>query len=220
MTTQPLDLTNIQAALFDMDGTMVDNAPFHKKAWQEFYTRHGMELSDEDFRVKFSGKNNKQIFQMIVGEDISDEEVNTLADEKESIYRELYAKDIQPITGFYAFLDVLKQRGIKLAVATTAIKANREFILNTLNLNKYFDAVIGYEDVVKGKPDPEIFLKAAEKLGVHPENCIVFEDAPSGIEAAKRADMKTVGLLTSHTKEELNADIVITNFEELEITNY
>lgn len=215
---QTLALTNIHAVLFDMDGTMVDNTEYHKKAWQEFFKRHDMEFSEEDFRVKFSGKNNKQIFQMLFGEHISDEEVNTFADEKETIYRELYTDHVKPIAGLPEFLEELKQKGIKIAVATTAIKANRDFILNALKLNNTFDAVIGYEDVIKGKPDPEIFLKAADKLGVKPESCIVFEDAPSGIEAAKRAGMRTVGLLTSHTKEKQNADIVIDNFRELKVS--
>ncbi|HSW89110.1 MAG TPA: HAD family phosphatase [Candidatus Saccharimonadales bacterium] len=212
---QTLDLTNIHAVLFDMDGTMVDNTAYHKKAWEEFYKRHHMEFSDEDFRVKFSGKNNKQIFQMIFGEDIFDEEVNKFADEKESLYRELYAPYIKPIDGLLEFIEKLKQKGIKIAVATTAIKENRDFILNALKLNNTFDAIIGYEDVAKGKPDPEIFLKAATALNVKPETCIVFDDAPSGIEAAKRVGMKTVGLLTSHTKEELNADNTIIDFQLL-----
>ncbi len=101
MTKQPLDITNIKAVLFDMDGTMVDNMNYHKKAWQEFYKKHHMVLSDKDFRVKFSGKNNKQIFQIIFERDLSDEDVSKFSEEKESFYRELYAKDIKPIAGLY-----------------------------------------------------------------------------------------------------------------------
>jgi beta-phosphoglucomutase len=212
---QPLDLTEIQAVIFDMDGTMVDNTNYQKKAWEGFYKNHNLQFSDEDLRVKFSGKNNRQIFQMVFGENISTEDINKYADEKESLYRELYAPHIKPMAGFLEFIEKLKQKGIKTAIATTAIKENREFILNALNLDNTFDAIIGYEDVIKGKPDPEIFLTAAQAVQVQPAACIVFEDAPSGIEAAKRAGTRTVGLLTSHTKEELQADIVIRNFEDL-----
>lgn len=211
-----LDLTNIHGVLFDMDGTMVDNMVYHKNAWEEFYKRHDMQFSDEEFRIKFSGKNNRQVFQMLFGERISEEQIQTYADEKETIYRELYKDHVTPITGLLEFIDRLKQQSIKIAVATTAIKANRDFVLHALKLSNTFDAIIGYEDVLKGKPNPEIFLKAAQALNVKPAACIVFEDAPSGIEAAKQAGMRTVGVRTSHTKEELHADITIKDFEELE----
>ncbi|HSW97355.1 MAG TPA: HAD family phosphatase [Candidatus Saccharimonadales bacterium] len=209
---EALELTNIKGILFDMDGTMVDNTAYHKKAWEEFYKVHHMQFPDKDFRMKFSGKNNKQIFQMIFGENISDEDINKFADEKELMYRKLYASNIKPIKGLFEFIEKLKKKDIKIAVATTAIKENRDFILKELGLNNAFDAIIGYEDIIKGKPNPEIFLKAAAALHIKPESCIVFEDAPSGIEAAKRAGMKTVGVVTSHTNKELLADRKIENF--------
>lgn len=215
---QLLDLTSIQAVLFDMDGTMIDNMYLHKHAWQEFTKRRGIEITDEEFKVKFPGTKSRHLMQMIFGQQTSEKDIEKLTNEIEELYRTMAAKEIEPIPGLLELINRLKQKRIKLAVATSAPKGNRDLVLKTLGLQHTFDVIVGEEDIQHGKPDPEIFLKAAQALHVSPTHCLVFEDAPFGVEAAKKAGMKVLALLTSHTQDELNdADMLIRNFEELEI---
>jgi len=133
-----------------------------------------------------------------------------------SIYRELYARNIKEIEGLTNLIDKLQKRKLKLAIATTAPKENRDFILEGIGLSDTFNIIVGDEDVIRGKPHPEVYLKAAEKLAIDPSKCVAFEDTPSGVESAKSAGMTVVALTTSYTKEELKeADIVIKDFSEL-----
>lgn len=211
-------LAGIKGALFDMDGTMIDNQPYHRKAWLEFAKRHGFNWTEEEIRIKTSGKKNSQILPGLLQKELTDDEINLLANEKEQIYRELYNGNITPIDGLLGIIKILKERGIKIAVATTAQKKNRDFILGGLEIEDQLDAVIGEEDFTKGKPDPELLLKAAEKLGLDPATCIMFDDAPVGIEAAHRASMKIICLVTTHSADEFNgADLIIHNFSDLQL---
>ena len=216
MKTDVLDYSAIKAVIFDMDGTMVDNNEFHMRAFQEFCRRHGKILSDEEFMDKFVGRQNNHLMPMVFGEDLSQEEVEAYGDEKEAIYREMYADHIRPVFGLHDFLKLLKEKDIKVAIATGANEANRKFVLQKLDLIHTFDEIVGSEEIKHGKPEPDIFLATAEKLGISPEKCIVFEDAPAGITAAKRAGMEAVALTTTHTEDELKeADVVVKDFAEL-----
>lgn len=218
MQKQKLSFNSIKAVIFDMDGTMVDNNEFHKKAFQEFCKRHGKTLTDEEYMKKFSGRSNKQVMPLVFGKDLTEEEFHRYDDEKESIYRDMYADHIKPIEGLHEFLDKLAERGIKIAMATGSPHKNRKFIIDALNLEKVFDAIVGGEEIKRGKPEPDAFLTAAKKLKVPPSNCVVFEDAPPGITAAKRAGMKVVGLLTSYSREDFKeADLIIENFTQIDI---
>ncbi|MBA3723853.1 MAG: HAD family phosphatase [Candidatus Levybacteria bacterium] len=218
MKTVHIDVKNVKAAIFDMDGTMVDNNEFHKKAFQKFCQHYGFTLTEEDFMKNYSGRSNKQLMPKVLGHDLSDEEIKKYAEEKESLYRDIYAAHIKPVEGLHELLAKLQKKHIKIAIATGAIQKNREFILNALQLVGTFDVIVGDEEVKSGKPHPDIFLKTAEKLGVKPENCIVFEDAPAGIAAAKKAGMKVIVLTTSHSKDALkDADLLIENFSQLEL---
>jgi beta-phosphoglucomutase len=212
-----LNLKSIKAVLFDMDGTMVHNLPFHNKAWQEFTNRHGFIVTEEEIKNKTSGKKNSQILPILLERQLSEEEIEKLGDEKEEIYRELYASHVTPIEGLSELVNKLKAKGIKVAVATTAQEKNRLFVLGELGLNSQIDVIVGEEHFTHGKPDPELFLKAAEKLGVKPEHCLVFDDAPIGVPTARAANMKIVGVLTTHEEAEFRgADLTIKNFSELE----
>lgn len=213
-----LDLNKYRAVIFDMDGTMIDNTAFHKKAWIEFCKRHGINLTEEEYLRKISGKRNDAILPMLLGRRIDEEEYNFLDEQKESIYRELYKPYLKETAGLKEFLIKLSERGLKLGIATTSSYRNRTFVLETLNLRDYFQVVIGGEHSKHGKPHPEIYMLAAGKLGVDPEKCLAFEDTPSGAKSAKSAGMKVVGVLTAHTKEELSeADYFIRDFTEIEI---
>ena len=213
-----LNLDGIEAAIFDMDGTMINNMSYHKKAWIEFCNRHGLSLTEDEFRERFSGKKNNQILNTVFGKELSPEEIKKFTDEKESIYQELYAPDIKEVQGLRNLLEQLKQRNIKLAIATTAPAGNREFGLKALGLNDTFEVILGDEHVNRGKPDPEIYLETAKKLGVDPTHCLVFEDSPVGVQAGKNAGMRVVGILTTHTAEELGAaDQHVNDFAQLEL---
>jgi beta-phosphoglucomutase family hydrolase len=186
-----------RAFVFDMDGTIVDNMGFHTRSWIEFFRRREMELDPDEFFRKTAGRHGKEIIRAYLGDGLADEDVAALNSEKETIYREMYAPHRKALDGFDAFIAQAKERGVALAVATSGPPGNIAFVLDGLDLRRHFDAVIGAADVQRGKPHPDVFLKAAESVNVAPEDCIVFEDAPLGVEAARNAGMPTVVLSTT-----------------------
>lgn len=196
-----LDFTK-RAFIFDMDGTIVDNMHVHTKAWGQLLAENGIEMNAHEFLVKTAGQTNREIMPKVFG-DISEERITELALRKEALYREMFLPVRKPVDGLIEFLEKSKDLGIKMAVATAAGIANMEFILDGLDLRKYFQTVTTAADVKRGKPDPEIFLKSAEKLDVQPKNCIVFEDAIGGFQAAYRAEMKSIGIATVNSIEDI-----------------
>lgn len=213
-----IDTSQYKAAIFDMDGTMIENMAYHKKAWQEFLRRHDIHLGDEEFQKRISGKKNDQIFEIVFGQKLSGDEIKRYTHEKEAIYRELYKSDIKEVGGLTRFVDQLARAGVKLAIATTAPKDNRNFALESLALEGRFEVILGDEHVTNGKPHPEIYLSTAKMLGVEPRECIVFEDSLPGVESGKAAGMTVVALLTSHGENELSqADSVINDFSEVAV---
>jgi beta-phosphoglucomutase len=211
-----ITLADFDAFIFDMDGTMINNMNYHKKAWMEFAKKHGQNFSEEEFKEKFSGKKNDKIFQLIFNNKLTVDEVAEFTEEKEEIYRKLYAPDITEVPGLTNIIKILHKNHKKLAVATTAPEKNREFGLSALHLIDSFDVILGDEDVTKGKPDPEIYLKTASQLGVSEKKCLVFEDSPPGVAAGRNAYMTVIGLLTTHSKEDLkDAKYCITDFTNL-----
>ncbi len=191
-----------RAFIFDMDGTLVDNMRFHTEAWGKMLAENGVAMNAHDFLVKTAGKTNREILPTVFGA-ISDEKITELGDRKESLYQELFLPHRQAIAGAIEFLEEAQSLGVKMAVATAAPNVNVEFILDGLDLRRFFQAVTTAADITNGKPDPEIFLRSAEKLGVEPENCLVFEDAVGGFEAAHRAEMKSIGIATVNSIEEI-----------------
>lgn len=211
-----LRFADFDAVIFDMDGTMINNMAYHKKAWMEFSQRHGQHFSEEEFKEKFSGKKNDKILQMIFNKELTSEEIASYTEEKEAIYRELYAPVIKEVSGLLELVKDLSEHHKKLAIATTAPKKNRDFGLEVLGIKKYFSVILGDEHVVKGKPDPEIYSETAKQLGVSPERCLVFEDSPPGIAAGKNAHMTVVGILTTHSEKDLQAaDYHVADFKQI-----
>lgn len=203
-----IDFTNY-AFIFDMDGTLVDNMHIHTKAWGKMLAENNIEMDAHDFLVKTAGKTSREILPEIFGR-ISDEKISELGERKESLYRELYLPVRKTVEGAIEFLEAARNLSVKMAVATAAPVANMEFILDGLDLRKYFGAITTAADITNGKPDPEIFLKSAEKLNVEPQNCLVFEDAIGGFQAAHRARMKSVGIATVNSIEDiLKSDSVV-----------
>ena len=210
-----LSRQDIEAIIFDMDGTMVANMEVHREAWRDFFIRHGKDVSAEDLH-QLSGKKNDEILKSIFGSRLTDTELSQLADEKEALYRERYKGYVQEVSGLKKLLIHLQDMGIKLAVATSAPMKNRELVLQELQLTQTFKVIVGDEDIVHGKPDPEIYIHTASLLDVDPARCVVFEDSPSGVASAKAAGMRVVAVLTSHEKSELHhADYFVDDFAQI-----
>ncbi|MBX3287954.1 MAG: HAD family phosphatase [Acidobacteria bacterium] len=198
-----------QAFIFDMDGTLVDNMHVHTAAWRQLIEENGLEFNERQFLVETAGQTNREIIPTVFGR-LSDEDITRLAVRKETLYREAFLPIRQPIAGLIEFLERSRDLGIKMAVATAASNPNMEFILDGLDLRKYFAAITTATDVTVGKPDPAMFLVSAQKMGVAAGNCIVFEDALGGFEAARRAGMKAIGITTVNSAEEvLKAEAVV-----------
>jgi beta-phosphoglucomutase family hydrolase len=190
--------TNPQRAfIFDMDGTIVDNMAFHTRSWLAFFQQRGQELDADVFFHSTAGRQGHEIIRTYLGEHLSDADTQALGLEKEVLYRELYRPHLATVAGFDVFVASAQQEGIALAVGTAAPAPNIEFTLDGLDLRRHFATVVGAADVKQGKPHPDVFLEAADRLKVRPEHCIVFEDAPLGVEAARRAGMRAVVLTTT-----------------------
>lgn len=189
--------------IFDVDGTMVDNKDYHERAWFELCKRHGLELTAEDYRTRIHARTNDKIIPDIFGADISINAADSIAIEKETIYRDLYRPHVKPLPGLIQFLNELKDRGIPCAAASNSPAGNVNLVLDELGIRHYFASVITADDVSHGKPDPEIFLTSAERLGLPPQRCIVFEDSAPGFEAARRADCPYIAIAIGADKEHL-----------------
>jgi beta-phosphoglucomutase family hydrolase len=203
----------VRAALWDLDGVLVDSAPFHFQAWRELMASLGRELSDADFRRTF-GLRNDAILRDLVG-DLSPAEVERLAARKEELFRQAARGNISALPGALALLRLLRERGLGLALVSSTPRANIDLVLSSLGLDAAFDVVLGEEDATRGKPDPEGYLSAAERLGVSPGECVVIEDAPVGVEAAKRGGMRCIGVSRDRPRDALaKADLVVENLED------
>lgn len=207
------------AVIFDMDGVIVDNMLHHKKAWEAFLKKRAPSLKIEDVTPHF-GKTNHDIMSFIFGRQATAEEVARWSEEKEGLYREIYAQDLAPLPGLLNLLKRLKKKEIRTVIATSAPKENVDFVLDELNMRSWFDAVIDASEVKRGKPDPEIYLKAARKVGCPPEACVVFEDSLAGIEAGLNAGMKVIGVATSLPAEKLKGTaLVVRDFREVTVAS-
>jgi len=208
-----------KAVLWDLDGVLVDTAPFHFQAWQELFQSLGKGFADADFRRIF-GLRNDAILRDILGE-LTRAKVERLAERKEELYRSKVEGRVTAIPGAVELLQRLQQRGRKMAIVSSTPGENVGVVLSSLGLEGVFEAVIAEEDASKGKPDPQGFLLAAEKLGVEARECVVIEDAPGGVEAAKRAGMCCIGLTTSRPREALaGADLVVDSLEEATVYSF
>lgn len=201
--------------IFDMDGVLVDSNPVHKKTLQSFFKKHDLEISEDFLRKKIYGRSNQEWIPDVYG-NVSREKLNRLADDKEKMFRDNFDPKSAMVPGLKGFLARLHQENIKMAVATSAPKENADFILSELSIGHYFDAVLDSSYVTKGKPHPEMYLKAAEALGLPPQQCLVFEDSLAGVESGIRAGAKVIGITTTHTSEELKDCVMVAgNFAEL-----
>jgi beta-phosphoglucomutase len=193
------------AALFDLDGTLVDNMRFHLEAWRVVLGELGVTLDDARMHREFSGKKSGEIIPVLLDRPLDAAEVLAIEHRKEALYRELYRPSVRLVPGARELIERLRARGIKVAIASAAPPENRAMVIDALQLAPLLDAVVGGEEVVHGKPSPDLFLLAARRVGVAPERCLVFEDAVNGVLAAIAAGAGAVGVTTLETAEQLRA---------------
>ena len=207
------------AAIFDMDGTLIDNTPYHFKSWQALFKKYNKgEVTRERYYTEFSGVPVLETIRKIFGDEYDEAGLKQLRDEKEELYRQEYAPYVTAINGLEPFLASLKDAGIKMAMATSATVKDVDFILAHVPIRDDFNTMVNTTMVSKQKPNPDIFLKAAELLNTTPSQCIVFEDSFAGIKAGRDAGMKVVAITTAHKADALqNVDLVINDYSELTV---
>jgi len=207
------------AVIFDMDGVVVDNITYHFDAWRQFASRYGFSLSDEELTRYVNGRVAKEVLEYLFNQELTPEEVHRYTEEKETAYRDLYRPHLKPTEGLLPFLQMLQANRIPVAVATSAPYTNIDFTLGGTGTGPYFREIVDARHVKRGKPDPEIYLQAADRLSMPPAQCIVIEDALLGVQAGLAAGMKVIGITTTHTADELsNTHLVIRDFRELRIS--
>ena len=186
-----------RAVIFDIDGTIVDNMHLHAEAFGVFVERHGLPPLTPADRARLDGRRNSEIFPILFNREVAREEWQAYEHEKEGLYRELSRGRLSPMKGLHELIERLRVEHIPIALATSAPKANVVHTLAELELAAEFPVIVRGDEVARGKPAPDVFIEAARRLGVAPEDCLVFEDAPMGIEAAHAAGMRVVALTTS-----------------------
>ena len=205
------------AVIFDLDGVVVDNMGYHRKAWEFFLKKHAPHIDLELFSRHF-GKSNRELMAMVFEREVSEKEGRIRGEEKEAIYRRIYEPYILPLPGLIPLLKSLRGEGIRTAIASAAPKINVDFVLDKIGCRKYFDLVLDVSRSLKGKPDPGIYLAAARMLGVPPDRCLVFEDSLPGVQAAGAAGMTVIGVTTSYKEENLkNTAVNIRDFMGIDV---
>ena len=202
-------LIHTEGLIFDMDGTMIDSMPHHANSWVEFTRRHGIRIDLPDLMRRTTGRTGIECMSELLGREVPLDEARELIHEKEVIYRELFAPVFAEVAGFKAFADAARERGLKLGVGTAGDQHNIAFAFSNLKMRVRPESVVGGDEGLPGKPEPAIFLEAARRMKAEASRCIVFEDAPFGIEAARRAGMKAVAICTSHRADELTGPHVV-----------
>lgn len=192
-----------KAFIFDLNGTMVDDMAYHTEAWYDILNNDlKAGLSKERVKSEMYGKNEEVLVRVFGKDHLSDKEMAEISVEKERRYQKAFKPHLKLIDGLPEFLKETNERQVAMAIGSAAITFNIDFVLDNLNIRNYFKTIVSADDVTVSKPHPETYLKAAEALGVSPANCVVFEDAPKGVECALNAGMKSVVLLTTHEKHE------------------
>ena len=207
------------AAIWDVDGTLVDTAEMHFEAWAATASERSRPFSRDDFARTF-GRRNPEIIHILFGDALEEQEAVELANRKELIYREAAAKGVVLLPGVRALLEDLDRAGFRQAVGSSAPRANLELILRLTGVERYFPAVVAMEDTQRGKPDPQVFQLAAQHVDVPPHRCLVLEDAVAGVQAAKAGGMKFIAVrfVGHHSEDALRqagADLVVGTLEDV-----
>ena len=222
--SEPRIAGSVGALIFDMDGTMVDSMPHHAETWLVFAKKHNVNLSIEEMMRRTTGRTGLECVRVLLDQpDLEETLAWAMVHEKEALYREVFGPIFKEVAGFKTFAAQARARGLKIGVGTAGDIQNVEFVLKHLQLHPAPDAIARGDEGLTGKPTPAIFLEAAKRISMQAEHCIVFEDAPFGIEAARRAGMRAVAICTSHSAAELAGPHVIaaaTDYNELLNANF
>ncbi|QEG37645.1 HAD family hydrolase [Bythopirellula goksoeyrii] len=203
------------AVIFDVDGVLIDSYQAHYESWLAMFAEQGVSFTEQDFRATF-GRTSHDIIAALYGKDLNDAEIREWDNRKEALYRDIIRKSFPAIDGAVELLDSLAADGFRLAVGSSGPPENIALTLDCLGRSELFAAKVTRVDVTRGKPDPQVFQIAAQRLGADPSECVVVEDAPAGIEAANRAEMASVALTGTATREELShALMVVDSLREL-----
>ncbi len=215
MTHQP------KAFIFDLNGTMIHDMEYHSCAWRQILNNDlGGNFSEEEVKKNMYGKNPEVLVRMFGPDRFSDEEKEAISLKKEQIYQKEYQPHLALLPGLAAFLEQAYQANIPMAIGSASIPFNINFVLDNLNIRKYFKVIVSADEVHTSKPDPETFIKAAEQLMIAPADCLVFEDVPKGTEAAKNAGMPCVVLTTTHQQQDFDGMDNILHFAPDYTDNY
>jgi beta-phosphoglucomutase family hydrolase len=206
-------MAEIKAVIWDMDGVIADSGRYHLAAWQEIFDKRGVKFTAEDFKHIF-GLRNDNIIRNTLGKELTKAEVRTIATEKEETFRRMAGRKIKPLPGALELIKSLKKQGFSMAIASSAPTENIELVTGTLGIAGCFQALVTGHDVTEGKPNPRVFLVAAQRLGVEPESCVVIEDAVAGVTAAKSAGMYCLAVTNTHSRQKLaEADLIVDTLE-------
>lgn len=214
-------MTVIRALLWDLDGVIVSSGHYHYLAYRQVLDPLGMELSEERYMTRLFGRRNEDILREVLGERVTGVELARLAERKEKTFRRLVRGNVRALPGAEALLRRAHEGGLKQCIVSSTPRANVEMILESLGVRELLDAIVGEEDVSRGKPDPQGFLLGAERLGAPPAECVVLEDAPEGIAAGKAAGMRCIGVATTRPAEMLAAaDLVVDSLGDERVTEF
>ncbi len=212
-------MINDFCVIFDMDGVLADTGPIHFESWVKMAAEIGVEFTREIFEDTF-GQQSPTITRKLVGPEVDEFLVEKWASRKEFYYREIVRDKLTPLPGVIKIIKELKSEGIKLAIGSSGPPENVDLILSQLNIKTFFNVIITAAEVKKGKPEPDVFLIVAKNLNINPKNCLVIEDAPVGIKAAKRAGMLSIALTTTHNREELfGAQLIVNDLTEINLAD-
>jgi beta-phosphoglucomutase len=207
------------AVIFDMDGVLVDSNPYHLAKWVDFLDHHQISYKEEELPELILGMRNDTAFHHFLGPDLTPEESRRLSEEIEETFRRVFKPHAKPLPGLDPLIKECHAAGIPMAVASSAVKTNIEFVVDALGYRRYFRTLVSGDEVTHAKPDPEIYLKAADHLGIDPADAVAFEDSYVGIGAVKNAGMKCVAIASTFPIEKLTplADLVIPGFEDMNL---
>ena len=216
----------IQALIFDMDGTIVDNMRVHTAVWLEVLAEFGINMTPLQFQAATAGNTNGELLRKLIDPQMSEARVAEIAHEKETRYRERFRPFLQPVAGLEPLLQQAQQANVTLAVATAANQPNIQYVLDGLDLRRYFATVVGADDVKRGKPEPDLFLLVAARLGLSPEVCLVFEDSLAGLEKRKikashalRTEIKIRPLVMPTPEKIQKKTVALAELEHLHLQN-
>ncbi|MFC2044639.1 HAD family hydrolase [Chloroflexota bacterium] len=198
-----------KTVIWDVDGVIVDSAHYHFGSWQEVFKNRGISYNEEDFKKTF-GQRNDAIIRTILGESVSQKEINSVATEKEKSFRRRIRRNVKSLPGVIELMKALSEGGFIIALASSTPRENVDLIIKNIGIDKYFQSIVADEDVTEGKPSPQVFLLAAKRLGVEPRDCVVIEDSVAGVTGAKRAGMSCLAVTNTHPRISLTgADLIV-----------